>query len=82
MLGLNDVVGFLAGIAELDAVWVEEYSDQWYVDDNDWVLVGKNPAFLNSRRLRTMKTEWSSPEPAPVRWTDDFSNLFEVLDWK
>jgi len=28
-----------------------------------------------------MQADWAETHPNPIRWKDDFSNLFEVIDW-
>ena len=64
-----------------DAIWVEGVAKRWYEDSNDWVLVSSNRAFMASQTLRSMQTTWNEAQPRPIRWTDDFSNLFQVIDW-
>jgi len=64
-----------------DAVWVENNSRRWFEDSNDWVLISHNRGFLVSHSVRAVQTPWDEDEPRSIRWTDDFSNLFEVIDW-
>ncbi len=64
-----------------DAIWVEGVAKRWYEDSNDWVLVSSNRAFMASQTLRSIQTTWNEAQPRPIRWTDDFSNLFQVIDW-
>lgn len=78
---LNDIVRVAADRLGMDAVWIEDYAEHWYEDDNDWILIGNNPQFLQSRVVQSMQTRWTTAEPRQIIWTDDFSNLFEVLDW-
>jgi hypothetical protein len=63
------------------AIWIEGDADLWYADYNDWVLVTNNRQFLNSHKLREMQEIWPDSEFKPIRWTDDFSNLYELIDW-
>jgi len=79
---LKDIVRGAAYRMGMDAIWIEDYAENWYEDANDWVLIGNNPAFLRSRWIQSMQTEWPSAQPRQIRWTDDFSNLFQVLDWE
>jgi hypothetical protein len=44
------------------------------------VLITSNRAFLKKRIVRQRTKNWPTA-PQPVFWTDDFSNLFEVVDW-
>jgi len=80
-MDLSDVLRGAARRLGRDAVWIEDYADNWYEDSNDWVLIANNPAFMRSPRIRSMQTEWDEAEPRPIRWTDDFGNLLQVLDW-
>ena len=81
-MDLKDIVRGAAYRMGMDAVWIEDYAENWYEDDNDWILIGNNTDFLRSRGMQSIQTEWSSDQPRPVRWTDDFSNLYQVLDWE
>jgi hypothetical protein len=80
-LDLSDIVRGAANRLGKDAIWVEEEPERWYEDDNDWVLIANNPVFMQSSRIRSMQSAWDEDQPRPVRWTDDFSNLFQVIDW-
>jgi hypothetical protein len=31
--------------------------------------------------VRSLQTRWHDTEPRPTMWTDDFSNLFQVVNW-
>jgi spermidine synthase len=64
-----------------DAIWVEGPAERWYEDSNDWVLVTGNQEFVDSNKLRSIQSTWNDPLPKPIRWTDDFSNLLELIDW-
>jgi hypothetical protein len=55
---------------------------------SDWVLLSRNKSFLSLPEVRdvgvsliTPKNFFTPPPPAPV-WTDDFSNVWQVLDLK
>jgi hypothetical protein len=65
----------------LSAVWVEDYGERWYEDTNDWVLLTSNTEFLRSPELSAVRTPWPSTATKRVHWTDDFSNLFELISW-
>jgi hypothetical protein len=64
-----------------NAIWVEGPAEHWYEDSNDWVLVTGNQEFVDSNKLRSIQSTWNDPLPKPIRWTDDFSNLLELIDW-
>jgi hypothetical protein len=80
-LELSPLIRNAAQRLNMDAIWIEGPANRWYEDDNDWVLISRNQKFLNSDRIRSMQNEWNDPVPKAVRWTDDFSNLLEVIDW-
>ncbi len=44
-----------------------------------WVLVTSNPTFLSDPRIQSGSTPWPPTAPTPILWTDDFSNLYDVL---
>jgi spermidine synthase len=80
-LDLSDIVRAAARRIGKDAIWIEDGADRWYEDENDWILVTNNPLFMQSNRLQTLQSAWDEEDPGPIRWTDDFSNLFQVIDW-
>ena len=44
-----------------------------------WVLLTDNQTFLDNPDIRSAETPWTSEDPAPMVWTDDFSSLWQVL---
>lgn len=48
---------------------------------SDWVLVSGNEQFLLDERVQEAHTPWGPHARQPVLWTDDFSNLFDVVRW-
>jgi spermidine synthase len=55
---------------------------------SDWVLLSRNKSFMNLPEVRAVgvplispKDFFTPPPPAPV-WTDDFSNVWQVLSLK
>ena len=44
------------------------------------MLITNNGEFLQDRRVRSSITPWTT-KAKPIFWTDDFSNLFEIVDW-
>jgi spermidine synthase len=71
-LDLRPVLGGLAQHMQLNYVFVHSSGDNRVTMYNDWVLLSKSSVL---RRL-----DWQ-PEPSrSIRlWTDDYSNLFQVL---
>jgi hypothetical protein len=78
---LSPVVRVASRRLNKEAIWVDGAADRWYEDSNDWVLVSSNRAFLASPTLRAIQTSWNEVQPRPIRWTDDFSNLFQIITW-
>ncbi|MCZ6617753.1 MAG: fused MFS/spermidine synthase, partial [Gammaproteobacteria bacterium] len=77
---LFDVVRQLAEHSGRTAIHIEDYGDNYYESTNDWVLITNNGEFLQDRRVRSSITPWRT-KAKPIFWTDDFSNLFEIVDW-
>jgi hypothetical protein len=46
-----------------------------------WVLMALDAELLNQPRYKEIEAKNSLPIDRHVLWTDDFSNLIEVLDW-
>jgi hypothetical protein len=80
-LDLSPVVRIASRRLGKDAIWVKGAAKRWYEEPNDWVLVSNNRAFMDSKALRSIQTAWNEDQPRPIRWTDDFSNLFQIIDW-
>lgn len=76
---LLPVVQRLAEATGLSAIYVENFADlSRMVNSSDWVLLTRNQAFLDLEAVR------EDEEPMPVAgplWTDDFSSLFEVIEF-
>ncbi len=45
-----------------------------------WVLMTRNADILNSETVKQYQTDWPQ-DMRPIRWTDDYASLFEVIDW-
>ena len=69
---LSDVVRQLARRSDKSAIRFRD-------DSSHWVLVTDNAEFLQDPRVSLKKVPWASDKPKPILWTDNFSNLFEVL---
>lgn len=79
-LDLTAVVRKLAELNGKDAVWIEGAADEEQgVTPSRWVLVTSNRAFLESDVVRRASTPWPADARAPLLWTDDYSNLFQLL---
>jgi hypothetical protein len=51
---------------------------QW-TDRTDWVLLTSNRAFIGSPEVQSRITPWQGPVPPNSAWTDDYSNLFRLI---
>jgi spermidine synthase len=78
---LTDIVRNAASAIGMHAVLFSEYPEDWYLNGNDWILMG-NSTLLHSSDTKDRQSDWPNDIPRPIRWTDDFSNLFEVLEWE
>jgi hypothetical protein len=47
-----------------------------------WVLMAREEELLQGSRFTNIRVQDSLPVERRVLWTDDFSNLIEVLDWE
>jgi SAM-dependent methyltransferase len=47
-----------------------------------WVLMAREPELLNRSRFAEIASKTTLSVEQQVLWTDDFSNLIEVLDWE
>ena len=76
---LIPIVGRLAAVMHLNAIYIEnDESESRLVNSTDWVLLTSNRAFLNVEAIH--EDEVAMPEPGPL-WTDDFSSIFEVVEF-
>jgi hypothetical protein len=73
---LSDPVRQLARRANKDAIFIASDSDSY----SDWVLITSNKKFIEDKNVIKYQSEWTSP-PKSIVWTDDFSNLFDVVRW-
>jgi len=80
-LDLSSIVRVASRRLGRDAIWVEDDAKRSYENSNDWVLIFNNRRFMDSPTLRSIQTAWNEDQPRPIRWTDNFSNLFQVIDW-
>lgn len=79
-IDLLDVVRQLAKHASLEAIHIENSGRGEYYSANDWILLTNNKTFIDDVRIRKLSSPWNKPA-LPKIWTDDFSNLFETVDW-
>lgn len=74
------------GLADLDqeqgikALLVsDDGSESQETDATHWILVTNNPQFLETKEVQEAITAWNKDDPAPMLFTDDYSNLLHLL---
>lgn len=77
-LDLKPVVKLLAEARGLRAINVEDDGEGRHGASTDWVLVSRDASVFKSAAFEGVVDEIASKPGLPV-WTDDFSNLFQVL---
>jgi spermidine synthase len=82
-LDLSAPVRTLATELSLDAIPIQhDPSDDDYVAYySDWVLLTQEDALRIRVEEAGYDTLWYDPEFEPILWTDDYSNLLDVIDW-
>ncbi|MEA3341755.1 MAG: fused MFS/spermidine synthase, partial [Chloroflexota bacterium] len=81
-LDLEPLVRGLAAEIGYEAVLIgNDDVEEEGVDSSDWVLVTTNQEFLQDEEVAKGISDWPDDSRPPVVWTDDFSNLFELIRW-
>ncbi len=82
-LNLSDLVHNLAENAGYGAIRVEYdplYEETMYYY-SDWILLSKHDKFLSLVEKKGYSSEWRNDSDPDLLWTDDYSNLLQVIDW-
>ncbi len=79
-LDLSDPVRVAADEMGKRAIMVERTPDNWSEYYSSWVLIGDDGGLLQSIDNDGWVTPWESERPETIRWTDDYSNLLQVLE--
>ena len=82
-LNLEPVVASLADDIGFETVLIsnEDPMDLWYVHYSDWVIITKNKELLDKLRDLDSAKLPDQPKPGFKLWTDDYSSLFQIIDW-
>ncbi len=76
----SPVIRALAKELDKRAVWIKDSGDSqkgnYY---SDWVLVTSNQNFLKDPFVYSRIEPWPSTRQEEILWTDDYSNLFQVV---
>ncbi len=80
-LDLSDPVRNLAEEFGREAIRVEYFSDEetYHTYYSDWILITKNQEFITNLESHDYPSEWERETPKEILWTDNYSNLLEVL---
>jgi SAM-dependent methyltransferase len=80
-LSLPPVVGRLAQELGLHAVLVSDNGKDGDDDHTttDWVLISRDPAALEAKEIKEANPEVPEERPTWRVWTDDYSNLVQIL---
>jgi len=81
-LDLSDPVRTLAEELGKQAIQIEYDPDSWAENYSRWVLISSNTGLLAQIEAEGWSTPWWSESPQKIRWTDDYSNLLQVIDWE
>ncbi|MDH5564801.1 MAG: fused MFS/spermidine synthase, partial [Nitrospirota bacterium] len=74
----SPVVRALAREVDKHALWIRDLSDLKKGNDySEWILVTSNQAFLRDPFVNFRAQPW--PTLKEILWTDDYSNLFQVV---
>ncbi|MEO0415531.1 MAG: fused MFS/spermidine synthase, partial [Verrucomicrobiota bacterium] len=81
-IDLSDPVRRLAEKFGYEAMLITDDPD-WdsHLMFSEWVVVTKNPEIIKNLEDGNHINEWYREEPKPIDWTDDYSNLLQVLMW-
>ena len=77
-LNLHPVVRAGGEAFDKRSVMISTDPDEEEYTGSTWVVVTSNRTLLG--RLAEHTVRWPSESPGTIRWTDDFSSLFRVLD--
>ncbi|MCB0272821.1 MAG: fused MFS/spermidine synthase [Bdellovibrionales bacterium] len=62
--------------------WVENFNLQWFELQSDWIILTRNSDFVQAAKLQPYESLVRKEDLPQFHWTDDYSNLFAVIDWK
>ena len=80
-IDLSHPIRTLAADMGMETLLIENEGEEAHESYSAWVVVSRNTEWLEEIRAAGWSTEWWWSESKEVRWTDDYSNLLEVIDW-
>jgi hypothetical protein len=78
-LDLKRVVFRAAEEFSIPCVWVQSDKTDSLTSNSDWMLLSHDSTFLNSTDAQESRGIEKPRAPRVRLWTDDYSNLFQVL---
>ncbi len=78
-LDLVPVVWTLADHFQLDRSLIVDPGDGHYTSASTWVLLARDPALLSIPAISDRAKDMTGYKPSIRMWTDDYSNLFQIL---
>jgi spermidine synthase len=80
-LNLEPLVAAMARELGLNSVLIDHDANpkQWWIYSSTWVLLSRQGEILDSPSIRAAAKSVGTLKKHPPLWTDDFSNLFQIL---
>lgn len=80
-LDLSDPVRQLAADMGKETLLIVDDPENWEGKYSEWVLIANNRDLLARIEADDWHTPWYTESPREIRWTDDYSNLLQVVYW-
>lgn len=80
-LDLIDPVRTLADVFKLHSVLIRQAGEAHGESNSEWVLLSRSSAIFDTIRMYNGERQWDKPVATPILWTDDYSNLLQVIKW-
>jgi hypothetical protein len=81
-LDLSDPVRALARELGKETLLIENDPDSWADNYSRWVLITAHRELLDAIEEDGWSTPWETDAPREILWTDDYSNLLQVIAWE
>ncbi len=78
---LSDPLRVLAADLGKEIMHIEAPPREAWEFYSRWIVIGDDRTVIDRIHAAGYATDWERKEPKPVRWTDDYSNLLEVMYW-
>ncbi len=81
-LDLSEPVRTLAEEFGRDNVQIEHEPASWTANYSRWIMISNNQQVLGAIRSQELDQPWLDGDDfRRILWTDDYSNLLQVIDW-